>query len=528
MAAGASGEPSRPLLPAIPLSLRRKYAVTWPARLNLADELLYAVLALEVSMRRSAAACSLSCLTAGLLAGCPDRSIDKVDPEQGRVEAKDIPVNVNRNLDLLFLIDNSPSMRDKQLNLANNFGRFIDVLSTIPGGLPSIHIGVVTSDLGTHGTTAAGPPQIGSIGDGGCKNSGNEGNLQRYDAPITDGKPYLEDLTDASGTRKPNYTGSLSAAFGKMAQGAGAGGCGFEQHLEAMKVALQPGHPANAGFVRNGDMTSGDPEAYLGVILIADEDDCSLADATLLSNGSLGALQSFRCTRYGVTCDDGGRDTTAMNQVGTKGRCHPNDNSQYLTKVADYATFLKNLKSDPKKVIVAGIMGTPEPFAVEFRTPPGTSTAVPALFHSCTYNGANGPEVADPPVRMQFFLDRFPNRNTSSSICQQDLSGGLQQVGDLLKTALGYPCIEGKLADADPSTAGMQYDCSVSVISAGNSTMDLPHCPSDLPDDAPCWHLVTEPISCPGGDHVSVAIEGQLKLPSNARAVASCAIERGN
>ena len=78
-------------------------------------------------MRRSAAA-SLITLTAGLLAGCPDRSIDEVTPQQGRVEAKDIPVNINRDLDLLFVIDDSPSMADKQANLADNFPRFIDVL----------------------------------------------------------------------------------------------------------------------------------------------------------------------------------------------------------------------------------------------------------------------------------------------------------------------------------------------------------------------------------------------------------------
>ncbi len=442
---------------------------------------------------------------------------------------KDFPLQPGHSLDLLFLIDNSPSMRDKQVNLARNFPRFIQLLSTIPGGLPSVHIGVVSSDMGTHATVTAGPTQIGSIGDGGCRNSGDAGALRPSDAPIVgpNPKPYLEDLIDATGNRKPNYTGSLSDAFGKMAQGVGAGGCGFEQHLEAMKEALQPANPINSGFMRNGDPATGDPEAYLAVIIVADEDDCSLADATLLSNDALGALQSFRCTRYGVTCDDRGQDTNAMNQIGTKGRCHPNNNSQYLAKVADYANFLKGRKSDPKKVMVAGILGTTEPFAVELRVPAGTSTAIPSLAHSCTYNGASGPEVADPPVRLQAFLDQFPNRNTSGSICQQDLSGDLQDLAELLKTAIGYPCIEGKLADVDPLTSGSQYDCSVSVSSVNNGMTELPHCPADLPasGQTPCWHLVTEPNTCPRGDHVNIAIEGQAHLPGGARVVASCVIE---
>ena len=56
---------------------------------------------------------------------------------------KDIPVTVNRDLDILFLIDDSPSMADKQNNLAANFPNFINVLNTIEGGLPNVHIGVV-------------------------------------------------------------------------------------------------------------------------------------------------------------------------------------------------------------------------------------------------------------------------------------------------------------------------------------------------------------------------------------------------
>src|SRR5215470_5274686 len=102
-------------------------------------------------MRRFTLASSLMGLSVGLLAGCPDRSISEVNPLQGRVEAKDIPVNINRDVDILFLIDDSPSMGDKQTNLANNFPRFIDVLGSIPGGLPNVHIGVVTSDIGTQG-----------------------------------------------------------------------------------------------------------------------------------------------------------------------------------------------------------------------------------------------------------------------------------------------------------------------------------------------------------------------------------------
>jgi hypothetical protein len=479
-------------------------------------------------MRRAAFTSSFPSLAAaglvtGLLAGCPDRSISKVDPVQGRVEFKDIPVTVNRDIDLLFLIDDSPSMGDKQKNLANNFPEFIKVLKTIPGGLPNVHIAVVTSDMGSKGAAepAAGPG-IGALGSGGCAGLGKNGDMQLFGAPVTGGQ-FISDISPPSGPRVVNYSGKLEDAFATMAK-AGAGGCGFEQHLEAVKQALQEDlHPQNKGFLR--------PDAYLAVVIIADEDDCSLAHSNLLTSnesGPLGALQSFRCTRFGVTCDDGGATTTAMNTVGPKGKCHPADESAYLTKVTDYVSFLKDLKrSDPSKVIVAGIIGTTEPVATELRAPKGTTTKLPALAHSCTYNGADGTEVADPPIRLKFFLDQFPNRSTFASICQQDLSGGLTQIGDLLKTVLGDPCIEGKLV-------GPPYECSVSsVIDPGKATEIETILPKCNPEDGsgtqdPCWHVMLDAANCPNADHLTLKIEHEEVLRAqnmNTHVLANCVTE---
>jgi hypothetical protein len=499
--------------------------------------------ALEVPfMRRAAVAVTSSILSlaaAGVLAGCPDRSISKVDPAQGRVEFKDIPVTVNRDVDVLFLIDDSPSMGDKQVNLAANFPKFIDVLSSIQGGLPNVHIAVVTSDLGTKGAGDLTPaPGIGSLGSGGCSGLGKNGEMQLFGAPVNGGK-YISDVRNADGTRTKNYPdpkgdgSGLAPVFATMAK-AGAGGCGFEQHLEAVKQALQRTNVVNTGFLRDS--------AYLAVIIIADEDDCSMAHTSMLNSvetGPLGPLQSFRCTRFGVLCDDNGQTTSAMNQVNLKGKCHPNDNSEYLTKVADYAKFLKGLKDDPTKVIVAGIMGTTDRVETELRAPPKSSVKIPALAHSCTYIGGDSKaEVADPPVRLKFFLDQFPNRSTFASICQQDLSSGLQQIGDLLKTVIGDPCIEGKLADVDLKTPGNQFDCSVSSVTNPNKpTQEEKIMPKCTPEDAsatnqPCWHLVSDPVNCKTDpvtgqrpDQLSLKIEGQMMLPTDTHMVANCVTE---
>jgi hypothetical protein len=368
-------------------------------------------------------------------------------------------------------------------------------------------------------------PGIGALGQGGCTGLGKNGSLQLFGAPVTE-VPFIKDTALPDGSRDRNYTGALGDVFKTMAR-AGAGGCGFEQHLQAVQRALDPGNPANGGFLR--------PDAYLAVVIITDEDDCSLRHSSLLARDEtvLGALQSFRCTRFGIVCDEGGETPDAMNAVGPKGKCHPDDASPYLTKVSDHAAFLKGLKAEPDNIVVAGIMGVTDPVGVELRMVQGIPAPIPALDHSCTYIGGNAmAEVADPPIRLQAFLDEFPRHSAFAPICQRDLSGGLQLVAELLKERiLGNPCLNGALADVDPKTPGPQYSCDVSAVigrdTPAQAEITVPRC---VPGDAsatnpPCWHLATDPGKCPNGDHVTVAIEGMTLLPSAARVLVTCATE---
>jgi hypothetical protein len=458
----------------------------------------------------------------GLLAGCPDRSVSKPDVNQGRVEYKDIPVTANRDIDILFVIDDSPSMLDKQTNLKNNFPNFINVLNTIEGGLPNVHLGVVTSDLGSKGADDAQPgPGIGT-GAGMCSGNGKSGNLQTNGTTLVTGS-YISDIKDNTGMRQVNYTGMLADAFTAIAS-VGANGCGFEQHIEAAKRALN-NNPANAGFLR--------PSAYLAIIFLADEDDCSMAHSTLIGTdtATLGPLQSFRCTRFGIRCDQGGTDSNSMNQVGPKGMCHSADDGTYLTKIPDYVNFFKGLKSDPNSVIVAAIAGVTDPFEVELRAPIGSTQQIPALAHSCTYNAsATDVEVADPAVRIKQLLDSFPNRSTFSTICQQDLSGGLQLIAELLKQVIGSPCVDGTLADVDPNTAGPQYDCSVSDVTnfgkANQQETVLPECDNlgapASSGNKPCWAIESDPTNCMGGQHLTLKVERSQAPPPETHVISYC------
>ena len=55
---------------------------------------------------------------------------------------------INRNVDMLFCIDDSSSMALSQNNLRRNFPAFMTTLRDAPQGLPNLHVAVVSSDMG--------------------------------------------------------------------------------------------------------------------------------------------------------------------------------------------------------------------------------------------------------------------------------------------------------------------------------------------------------------------------------------------
>ncbi|HSK02465.1 MAG TPA: hypothetical protein VK932_14530 [Kofleriaceae bacterium] len=411
-------------------------------------------------------------------------------PPDGGMELRQTVVELRqtpeRSLDLLLVVDDSPGMLEAQLNLAEGLPGFFDRLAGAPGGLPDLHVGVVSTDMGTKASGSGMPaPPIGQTGNGGCSSFGKGGELQLGTAQQVTGR-FAIDVAQAGGGRMTNYTGTLAETVGQMVR-LGAGGCGFEQPLAAMRAALG-GQAANTGFLRQ--------DALLGVVFLADEDDCSAQSATLFSPASpaLGALQSFRCTRFGVTCEDGGRTADDMSQPGEKGRCGVNASSALIDDIAPYREFLTGLKLDERRVVVAGIAAPAEPLAVELRAPPGGGTPEPGLAHACTFTSPFGLVVADPAVRLRSFLGGFRDRSAASTICQEDLSGGLREIGNVLLRAMGHPCVEVPLADVDRSTEGLQADCVVED-ELGDVRLPIDACEA-RPDARPCWQLEVDPVAC--------------------------------
>src|SRR5688572_24691680 len=111
-----------------------------------------------------------------LAAGCLDRPVAPSEPKTTNVFVKLVPQNFVDKIDLLFMIDNSLSMKDKQLILEDAVPVLVERLvtprcldengssvgtagadGTCAVGSPEftaikdIHIGVITSSLGNHG-----------------------------------------------------------------------------------------------------------------------------------------------------------------------------------------------------------------------------------------------------------------------------------------------------------------------------------------------------------------------------------------
>jgi hypothetical protein len=185
------------------------------------------------------------------------------------------------------------------------------------------------------------------------------------------------------------------------------------------------------------------PGAALAVVFVADEDDCSLAHGELTTSDTsvLGPLQSFRCTRYGVTCLVGGNTPDEMNAAGPKSGCHANDGSPYLVPLGEPQHVLEGAVPDARDVLVAGIIGNPTPVDVELRSPQPSAQPVPAVSPSCTFGDASGATVAAATgIRLADFIGRFRHHVVASE-CTVNFSPALDQIALQVGNLLGDPCV---------------------------------------------------------------------------------------
>jgi hypothetical protein len=336
-----------------------------------------------------------------------------------------------RKVDMLFVMKDGGSTRLMEDNLLRNFPTFTTRLMD-PSGLPDLHIAVVTSDLGAGDGSIAGCDATG----------GNKGIFQyaaRGSCTATGLSPGATFISD-DGTNR-NYDGNLADVFACIAA-VGSSGCGFEHELGAITRALgadgQPVPGENVGFLRE--------DAFLFVLVLSDEDDCSAPPGSgLFDTGSnnlaspLGPVSSYRCAEFGHLCNSVkpprlAPTGSASDRVTLDG-CVSAESAGMLTPVATIVSQLRALKPFPdQQIVVAAIAGPPTPYTVEWRPPAKSDTGPwPTNTPSCT--GADG-SFGFPAVRIAQWTKAFGARGMIFPVCSDSFGPSLEQMATLLKQAM--------------------------------------------------------------------------------------------
>jgi hypothetical protein len=380
-----------------------------------------------------------------LVVACNPRSLAVPDPREERTEVRTYPQSLEKEVDLLFVIDNSDSMNPHQANLRANFSKLMEALRSdkLGGKIPSVRIGIVSTDVGVG---------VGGLGSIGCTKDGDDGRLVRQNkqtlCPMLPKDGWISYDLDSNTTNLQGCSGDpmtcVMQAFTCLAN-LGTGGCGFEQPLEAARRALDPKQGRNPGFLR--------AEALLAVVFITDEDDCSTRTPTLLSapsGGHLGPQKSFRCFNYGFDCQQKGSDGVSKDNqaLGLRAACKEND--KYLRSTKQYIEFFKGIKSAPDRVIMASIAGPTT--AVEVTTDKdGHAYLGPACLIDKVSPSTGRLAGGAPALRISAVVEAFGGQQTE--ICRDNFGPALAALGDKIVASLGDQCIHAPLLLSDGAVA---------------------------------------------------------------------------
>jgi hypothetical protein len=469
---------------------------------------------------------------------CNTRSIEAPVMTPSRTATNTYQETLNRKIDLLFMIDNSSSMKNSQNNLRDNFPRFMDVLKELRDGLPDLHIAVVSSDMG-----AGNDHNVGCNATGGDNGEFHFGVGANATGCTTTGlmpdQHFIASTGGASAVN--NFVGDITEVFRCIAP-IGDAGCGYENQLRSIVRALGAdglGAPPalNQGFLRSN--------AYLGIVMITNEDDCSAQNPGAFYNqmpdsnmsSRLGPPGNFRCAEFGYLCGGTRPSRTAPN--GTVGETMSYDScvsaeSGELIPVSDFAAAIKKLKPDPaNQILVASIQGlapplTNQPFTARWKAAGVTSDPPwPDIAHSCV---ASDDSFADQGIRIQQFVQQFGGNGLVYSICEDNFGPALNTIAQKLTQFLQPKCVTGQIARRPGSTT---EECTVTDLvtdEAGRPVETrVPSC-ADNPDARPCWRLVAGTgdmnaggNGCASDRHLVETVRASTP-PDNLRISVSCSI----
>jgi hypothetical protein len=461
---------------------------------------------------------------------------------------------INNDLDLVFVIDDGPAMDGWQAKLATQLPTFMQRLRSLPMPL-GLHVGVISSDLGTGASTNGRVPGCTASGDGGKLHSQPEGTCT--DTTLDPSATFISEVGSARNfTAADDATDSGAAkVFQCMAQ-LGTGGCGLGQPLAALARALgadgQPPPPENAGFLR--------PDAYLMIVFVSNQDDCSApAGSSLFSPGDpaandlrdpQGPLTPYRCNHAGHLCVDSRgvevsppitapADAISVDGVPTMAltNCQSNEKDGALTPVSKFVSEIKSLKEDPdNRILISGIVGPSSPYAVAWLPQPGSAAPGelwPRVAPSCGSEAADGSGAfGEPAVRLTQFVNAFPN-SILVSVCDEDYRPALSALAG--PQADGHPpCLPSNIRNTTDAQGNSYPDCVVTehLVTAGAAReLNLLPC-ATVPAGSACWSIggAAGPPGCPAGSPPFTVSNEPVGRPDtsnlNASQEVSCQLTR--
>jgi hypothetical protein len=461
-----------------------------------------------------------------------------------------LAVAPNRMLDLIFMVDNSPSMALKQAKLQSQFPKLIDALKDPSDGtLPDLRVALIDSDLGSGAAYSNGSCGPKTLSDGSSSSYGDLGRFQMIGAQtcgVTDASALWLENNKGLGV---NYSGDIGTVFSCLATNLGTLGCGLEHSLQAFEFAL-----VDDGIGNTDQRQMLRPSAYLGLVFLGDEDDCSAApndglfgDKPELRNESASlrcATRAHACGGVNLTETPPGFPTTTSFLVPfstcaarTDDCPDPTDTSAPTTcsplrGVASMAAGIKALKSKPdERIFVAGIFGWPLSDAdmatasykiAPVPNPNTADTAHPTVYDywPVCYDPNHPPNNPDPVtgfdataaswgatggLRMSAFVDQFGDNGMKFSICQPDFSAAMSKIGGALGKKMQNLCLPAIYAQLTGCTANY-------LIPDANG--DLVRQPTPVrkcnaqESNAPCYSLASDGTICPGAAYLVQLSQG--------------------
>ncbi len=425
--------------------------------------------------------CSLLSLSL-LLPAC-----DQTEPYPGNVctreDRRTIPIWQKPAMDLLIVLDRSPSMADQAAKLAATGASLAAVIETIEGGVPDLHLAVVTSDLGATGVAGCG------AGDGGVFQGGARCGV--------DGA-FLEARGLVEGGVGGNFTGELDAALTCLLD-APISTCPVSQPLGAAVRALDGSNASSAGFRRD--------YAALIVVVITDGDDCTLSNPSALAgvvapNDLEGAIE-FACFARGTRCMPADPSIEGAH-TGCTSR-----GDMGLVDVTALAAQLRGFVSHPSLLFVTTVAGDGDPVMV---------SAGSRLAGTC----ATGPAATAAPRLAAIDL---PERAFTTDVCG-DWIDAFEPVAELVRVPLSLPCGDPSW-DLEPATPGAQLNCVNTLVdSDGQELAPLPWCDAPGVDRSqPCIEPIAEDHPwCPDGLGPLTFSLGDERLPDGVYADLRCEV----